>query len=600
MTTTEKIQALRQEMIRANIQACIVPSGDPHMSEYAAPRFHQRQWISGFTGSMGTVAVTNQDAALWVDGRYIVQAKEQVADAPIEVFLLGALGQPSLEQWLMSKLPQGGRVCESGMMVSAAEGMAFRRRLALNRLTLISDIDLINQIRPGIPALPDSSAWELPLEFAGRTIAQKVAALRLQMSGTGATHYIISSLDDIAWLFNLRGGDIDFFPVNYAFAMITPAGVQLFMNMSKLTAGAAAMLDEQGVTIDEYDRFLPQLDILPPDAVVALDPKRTALSVRERISCSVVEIEEYTRAMKCVKNPVEVERLKGAAVRDGVAMVRFLMALEHRLMEGETVTEGDIAVMLREQRAKGDHYIGESFRTIAAYGPHGAMMHYSAGDKGGSELAPEGLMVVDSGAQYKDGTTDITRTLVLGQPTPLEMHDFTLVLRSHIALASTRFLQGATGSNLDAIARRPLWDEGLDYRCGTGHGVGYVLHVHEDPCRFSQVPNTCVLKPNMVLTVEPGIYREGVHGIRTENMVLITEHERNEYGAFLKMEPLTWCPIDKSAIDASVLTQQELDWINDYHDQVYRTLSPHLNEDEQAWLQEATSPITVKGRHSAP
>lgn len=599
MTVMEKISALRQQMIRVNVQACIIPSGDPHMSEYSAPRFQTRQWISGFTGSMGTVAITLQDAALWVDGRYIVQAKEQVSGSTIEVFLTNGPGQPTMEQWLMSKLPQGGRVAESGMMISAFEGMALRRRLALNRLTLVTDIDLLDQIRPGIPALPDSPAWELLPEFSGRTIAQKVASIRLSLSGTGATHYIISSLDDIAWLFNLRGGDIDCFPVNYAFAMITPSAVQLYLNMTKLTAGAAAMLDEQNVLIDDYDHFSPQLDILPQDAVVALDPKRTALSVRERIPCAVVDIEEYTRNMKCVKNPVEVACLKQAAVRDGVAMVRFLIALENRLMDGQTVTEGDIAVMLRDLRSRGEHYISESFHTIAAYGPHGAMMHYSAPDNGGATLSPEGLMVVDSGAHYMDGTTDITRTLVLGNPTPLEIHDFTLVLRSHIALASTRWLQGATGSNLDAIARRPLWDEGLDYRCGTGHGVGYVLHVHEDPCRFSQLPNTCVLKPNMVLTVEPGIYREGVHGIRTENMVLITEHSRNEYGTFLAMEPLTWCPIDKSAIDAATLTPKELDWINDYHRDVFDVLSPSLNEYEQAWLAEATSPITIKGRHSA-
>lgn len=599
LTTTEKIQALRQEMIRANIQACIIPSGDPHLSEYSAPRFHQRQWISGFTGSMGTVVVTAQEAALWVDGRYIVQAKEQVEGTEIQVFLLNGPGQPTLEQWLVSKLPQGGRVCESGMMISAAEGAAFRRRLALNRLTLISDLDLVNQVRPGIPELPGTAAWELPPEFAGRTIAQKVSAIRLQMAGTGATHYVISSLDDIAWLFNLRGGDIDCFPVNYAFAMISPGGVQLYMNMNKLTAGAAAMLEEQNVTLDEYDNFLPSLDLLPAEAVVALDPKRTALSVRERIHASVVEIDEYTRSIKCIKNPVEVECLKRAVVRDGVAMVRFLMALENRLMEGETVTEGDIAVMLRQERQKGENFVGESFHTIAAYGPHGAMMHYSAGDQGGSELTHEGLMVVDSGGHYLDGTTDITRTLVLGMPTELEKHDFTLVLKSHIALASTVWLQGAAGCNLDAIARRPLWQEGLDYRCGTGHGVGYLLHVHEDPCRFSQALNNCVLKPNMVLTVEPGIYREGMHGIRTENMVLITEHDRNEYGTFLKMEPLTWCPIDKTAIDETALTQQELDWINDYHAQVYDILSPHLNETEQDWLSDATSPIVRRGRHSA-
>jgi Xaa-Pro aminopeptidase len=591
MNIVERLTGLRRAMQQLGLDGYVIPSSDPHMSEYVPARFQAREYMSGFTGSAGTLVVTEEEGRLYVDGRYILQAQSQAAGSGLDVHLIG-LGQPEPWQFFLDTLHEGARVGCCAETLSMTERRDWQQALDQKGMTLVPGSDLVDALWPGRPAWPHGEIWEHPLAFAGRSAAQKLAQTRAAMAQKRADCLLLSSLDDIAWLFNLRGDDVSYVPVFCAWALLTPGESTLFVHPGRLNPGAAAMLAENGVTVRDYDAVYAALSALPEDSRVALNPDRINCRLAQALpeKCSRLEATDITTHLKACKDDAEQAGMRQANLQDGLAMCAFMQWLPKAMAEGP-VTELDVGDKLRELRLAQPNCIGESFSTIAAYGPHGAMMHYNPANGDNTALQPHGLMVLDSGAQYLSGTTDITRTVVLGDLTDQERHDYTLALKSHIALARARFPEGITGTQLDTLARAPIWHEGLDYRCGTGHGVGLCLSVHEGPVGFRVNYNPLPVRAGMVLTVEPGIYREGLHGVRHENMVLVVPYEDTEYGHYLQLEPLTLCPIDVRGLDVSLLDAHEIDYLNAYHRKVMDALSPHMDEAGRAWLAAATAPI---------
>lgn len=589
MNILERLQALRAQMAEQGLDAYGTANADPHASEYVAEHYCMRKFLSGFTGSAGTLLVTQEDAALFTDGRYVVQAARQLEGTGIRMVLIGGPGEPSMEEWLAQRIP-GGKLGWDLQILPAATARSLEKALRLSGIRLVGAPDLTQKIWSDRPALPANPVWAHDLRFCGVSVPEKLAQLREDLRKSGATAQLLGRLEDIAWLFNIRGGDIACLPVAYAWALITREKAMLFLQEGVLEAPARTMLEEAGVDLLPYDGITEAVQALDAQEVLALDPARINAALLACVPCQTVEQDDITTLLKAVKNSTEQAGIRASAVRDGVAMVRFLYWLDH-VADRAAITEETIAEKLTEYRSAQANYLEPSFNTIAAYRDHGAMMHYSATPETAYSLEGDGVMVVDSGACYLDGTTDITRTPVLGTISQEIRDDYTLVLRSHIALASTKFLDGASAATLDAIARRPLWQVGLEYRCGTGHGVGYCLSVHEGPSNFSQKGRMIPLKPGMLITIEPGIYREGQWGIRIENMVLVVEDSSNEYGAFYRFEPVTYCPIDLRGIDPAQLNEEERAYLNDYHAMVYSKLAPHLSEEEAQWLKEATRAV---------
>jgi len=588
MNIPERIAALRALMKTEGLDAYITLNGDPHAGEYVARHYTMRTWLSGFTGSAGTLVVTMEKAALWTDGRYVVQAAKQLEGSGIEMVLIGGPGKPTMEEWLKSEIP-GGCAGWWGSLISLSVARKLEEDLKSAGIRLTMTGDLTASIWTDRPPLPAAPVWEHPLEYTGEAAAQRINRVREAIAEKGANAQLIGRLEDIHWLFNIRGGDIDGLPVAYAWALVTRDTATLFTELRRVEKGAASMLKDNGVTLAEYAEIVPALRALPGDTVLAFDPKRVNKTLADSIACPTREQEDVTILMKAVKNPTEQAGIRESAVWDGVAMVKFLKWLEEADRSAET--EYTAGVKLAEIRKTMPLCISTSFGTIAAYKDHGAMMHYSATPETAYTLDGNGMMVLDSGGQYLNGTTDITRTPVFGTLTRQETIDYTMTLKSHIALADTKFLKGASPLSLDAIARRPLWKLGIEYRCGTGHGVGYCLSVHEEPINFSQKGRHIPFRPGMLITIEPGVYREGVSGVRIENEVLVVEDEFNEYGQWYRFEPVTYCPIDLKGVDPSLLAPEELDYLNQYHQLVYDRLAPRLDEEERAWLAGATRRI---------
>lgn len=601
-TIAERLAALRELMGAGGIDACIVPTGDPHMSEYTSDHYKTREFITGFTGSAGTAVITMDEAGLWTDSRYFLQAADQLEGTGITLYKQGLPDTITIHEYLMQRLDRGGVICVDGRLVSSAWADKLRRDTSSADFDLRTDGDPVGEIWSDRPAAKFGPVTEYPLEYAGASRAEKLSLIREDMTGAGAKALILSQLSDIAWLTNLRGGDVMCNPVFFSFVIQTKEGVKLYADRDAFGQELVESLEADGVSLLAYDAFYEDLKTL--DGPVLLDRKTCSELILRSLPEDIKVIDDYSPVMKrkAVKNPVEMEGVRSAHRKDGVAMCKFLYWLKTnaaKAAEAQSemgITEISAAEKLYEFRARQDLFMGDSFEPIVGYGPHAAIVHYSATPESDAALEPHGMVLIDSGGQYLDGTTDITRTIVLGPLSDEERTLFTAVLRGHIDLARARFPQGLNGANLDYLAHEPLWQMGLDYRHGTGHGVGHYLNVHEDPNRFSWREGTMAapipaFAAGMLTSDEPGYYEDGEFGIRHESLLLTVPAEETDYGSFLQFKEVTLVPFDLEGIDPSQMQPDEIAYLNDYHERVYREISPYLEEEEREWLRRATAEI---------
>ncbi|MDR1533321.1 MAG: aminopeptidase P family protein [Clostridiales bacterium] len=596
MSANEKLCQLREHMSRQGIDVYIITKNDPHQSENTPDYWNEVCYMTGFTGSAGTAVVTAREAGLWTDGRYYIQAMLELAGSGFKLYRAAEPDVKDFPVYAKDAAPPGGTIGFNGRTFSVAQALNLSNLVRYKRVTLKSDCDLVGEIWQNRPALSKEPIFDHDVKFCGASRGQKLEALRQKMRERGADIYILSSTDDIAWLYNLRGRDMPGKVFFEAFASIDYERAVLFTDLDR-TAEVRYILSRDGVILKPLDEargyaeeFCRQWRDGKP--VALLNPEKTGCGFLQALAgCDIQHCTpDLTAEMKAVKNETELANLTLVNIRDGVAMVRFERWLRENVQSGK-VTEWDIARKVSELRGQGENFFEPSFPTIAAYEANAAMMHYTPKEQGCAVIKPEGFLLVDSGGSYYDGTTDITRTYVLGAVSEKMRRDFTLVLKSHIALARVIFLYGATGTNLDVLARVPMWDNLMDYKSGTGHGIGFFLNVHEGPCGISLRPSGAPLTPGMIITDEPGVYIEGEYGIRTENTLKVVEHVTNAFGRFLKFEVISYCPIDLNGIDAGLLDEGERRWLNDYHALVYQRLAPHLTASEQLWLAEATRAI---------
>ena len=592
----QRLDSLREEMRRERIDAFILPSTDPHCGEYVPDHWKGREWISGFDGSAGTAVVTMDAAALWTDSRYFIAAAEALRGTEFALMRQGIGGTPTVAEWIGRKLAATGgtEAAIDGMSAPAAYVEALAAGLRRQGgITLRTNLDVLDRIWADRPPLPTAPIEVYPEELAGEPAASKLRRIRERLKAMRAGGMLMSSLDDIAWMLNLRGSDVHCNPVFLAYLLLEGRRTMLFANPAKLRPGVQAYLKGIGVDCAPYSAIASALTSYS-EYNILMDSATTCHTLYKCVRrAEVVDAPSPVEAMKAVKNTTEIEGFRRAMLRDGVAMVRFMRWLRPAVERGGQ-TEMSAAAMIESLRAGQELYRGPSFDTIAAYADHAAIVHYEPSPATNAPLKPEGLLLVDTGGQYLDGTTDITRTIALGPVSDEERRVYTLVLKAHIALERAVFPCGASGTQVDALAREPLWREGLNYLHGTGHGVGSFLNVHEGPHQIRMEWRPAPLLPGMTVTDEPGIYLEGRFGVRTENTLLIVPHSETEFGRFLAFEPLTLCPIDKAPIIASMLTADELAWLNSYHATVFSSLAPLLSHDERAWLAEVCSPLGTK------
>ncbi len=591
MTVTERLEKLRKIMMDKGIDYYIISSGDAHQSEYVCEYYRGRAYMSGFTGSAGTLLVGLEKGILWTDGRYFIQALDELKGSGIEMFKMRIPGWPSLLEWLKENAKAGETIAFDGKVFSVGEYKDFKKLEKENNLNIKIDEDLLDEVWKERPSLPKEKAFLHEVKYCGKSAKEKLREVREEMKKLGANNYIIASLDDIAWLYNIRGNDVKCNPVVLSYALVKENEAYLYVDKSKFTSKMEEELLNEGVTLKSYEKIGEDISNL--EGNILIDPNKTSAYLYECIKDknNIVELGNITTKFKALKNEVELDNLRKCQVRDGVAMVKFMKWLKDNIGKIE-ISEISASDKLEQFRSLGKLFKGISFETIAGHKEHGAMMHYSATKESDYTLEPRGFLLIDSGGQYLDGTTDITRTFVLGELTEEERKDYTLVLKGHIGLMRAKFLKGTTGSALDIKAREPLWNEGIDYKCGTGHGVGFFLNVHEGPQSISPVPNKVALEPGMIITNEPGVYREGKHGIRTENtMVVVKDTSSEEFGEFYKFETISLCPIDLAGLDISLLNEEEKAWLNNYHKKVYDLLSPYLDEEEKEFLKNETREI---------
>lgn len=587
---TQIVEGLRAYLRREGLAGYIFPSTDPHGSEYPPAHWKTREWVSGFDGSAGTAVVTLDDAALWTDSRYFIAAANQLQGTPFRLMKERVEGTPSIAEWLAGVLPAGSRVGIDGWTSSTAEVDLMATGLMRHGIALEVTENPADTLWTNRPALPDDPVCIHPLRYAGRDVAEKLSLLRADLSAREADGLILTALDEIAWTLNLRGTDVHCNPVFVSYMLVTPDRCALYINKVKLTDEVSAHLAKAGVETRDYGDIIPDLRQSGIRRML-LDPAGVNFTLRRNLpeGCTVIDAPSPAAMHKAVKCPAEVEGFRRAMLRDGVAMVKFLRWLKPAVEAGGQ-TELSVCRKLAALRAEQDLYCGESFDTIAGYAAHGAIVHYEPTPETDIPLRPKGLLLLDSGAQYEDGTTDLTRTIALGPVTEEERRDYTLVLKGHIRLALAKFPQGCSGTQLDVCARYAMWQEGINFLHGTGHGVGSRLCVHEGPhqIRMNYMPTP--LQPYMTVTNEPGIYKEGRHGVRIENTQIILPYKETEFGTFLQFDPLTLCPIDRAAIDWPLLGAEETAWLNRYHRRVYEQLHPLLDNEHRAWLWEATRP----------
>lgn len=586
-----RVGSLRDLFKQKGINAYIVPSTDPHLSEYVADHWKSREWISGFTGSAGTVVITSDKAGLWTDSRYFLQAADQLQDSCITLYKDMLPETPSITEFLSNELSDGSVVGIDGKMFSDSQVTAYKSELSTHGISILDTGDLITEIWNNRPALPQGQALLFADRYAGRKTSDKIQDIRTTLKAAHCDCILVSALDEIAWTLNLRGNDIHCNPVIVSYLLITPDSVHYFVQPQKLSAKVVRYLQNNGVTLHDYEEieaYLKQLELCS----IMLDRTRTNYTLCQAVRhLQVIHTSSPINAMKGIRNQTEIRNIRKTMIYDGVALVRFQIWLEQAIKNGERVTEMTIGAMLKQFRQEQPGWLDESFDTIAGYGPHGAIVHYEATPETDTELQPHGFVLIDSGAQYLTGTTDITRTIALGPLTHEEKNDYTLVLKGHIDLAMAVFPEGTRGTQLDILARLPLLKQRKNYLHGTGHGVGHCLNVHEGPQSIRMNENPVTLKAGMVTSNEPGIYIAGKHGVRTENLVLTRPAGSGLYGNYLRFETLTLCPICTKGIIRSLLTDEEVKWLNNYHKTVYNKLAPHLSKKEQTWLRKATQSI---------
>jgi len=590
----ERIVALRAHIAKENIQAFIIPSTDPHLSEYVAPHWQSREWISGFTGSAGTVVVTAKEAGLWTDSRYFLQADRQIEGTGIALYKEMLPETPSIPAFLSSLLQKGDTVGIDGKMFSADEVQHLQRELRQSGIYVKSIADPMQLLWSDRPAMPLAPAFVYDTKYAGKSFTEKLSAVRKEMKAAGAESLLLSALDEIAWLLNIRGSDVHCNPVVVSYLLIERYEIHCFIQPQKVTAELASYFKANGISIHGYKEIEDYLSNTHAESIL-VNPVKTNYAIYSAIcpTCRIINGTSPIALLKAVRNEQEIIGIHAAMQRDGIALVRFLKWLEEAVPTGRE-TEISVDRKLHEFRAAQPLYMGESFDTIAGYKEHGAIVHYEATPETDVALKPEGFLLLDSGAQYLDGTTDITRTIALGNLTEEEKLDYTLILKGHIALAMAVFPEGTRGAQLDVLARMPIWQQHMNYLHGTGHGVGHFLNVHEGPQSIRMNENPIPLQPGMITSNEPGVYKAGSHGIRTENLVLTVPAGEGMFGNYLKFETITLCPICRKGIIKELLTAEEIKWLNKYHQTVYEKLAPDLNNDEREWLKEACKAIITK------
>ncbi len=593
----ERISKLREVMKEKEIFAYMIPSSDYHQSEYVGDYFKLREYMSGFTGSAGTLVVTMEEAGLWTDGRYFIQAEEELKNSEIKLFRMFEEGVPTISEYLLDKIPSGKKLGFDGKVISANLGKTINDKLNDKNIEIIYEFDLVDEIYKDRPSLSNKEAFLLDIKYTGESSSKKIERLRSEMKKQKATVHIITSLDDIAWLFNIRGKDVLYNPVVLSYVVITLDDVYLFVDESKLNEEILTEFKKDNISIKKYNEIYNFIKNIKQDEVILIDSSRVNYSIYMAIPSGVKKIENTnpTTVMKSIKNETEIKNMMNSHIKDGVAVTKFMYWLKQNIGKTE-ITEISASEKLESLRKEQKEFIEPSFSTIAAYKDHAAMMHYSASNENQYKLEKEGLFLVDSGGQYLDGTTDITRTIVLGEISEELKYHFTTVVRGMICLSKAKFLYGTRGVNLDILARGPLWECDIDYKCGTGHGIGFLLNVHEGPNSFywkigEDKVNNPIIEEGMITTNEPGIYVEGSHGIRIENEIVARKGNKNEYGQFMYFEPITFAPIDLDAIDTKYMNKDEIKYLNDYHRLVYDKISPYLDENEKVWLKEYTKEV---------
>lgn len=590
-TINNRIAALRAHIAQEQIQAFIIPSTDPHLSEYVAPHWQSREWISGFTGSAGTVVVTAKDAGLWTDSRYFLQAARQLEGTCITLYKEMLPETPNIPEFLSAHLQEGDCVGIDGKMFSAEEVEHLQKELKKSGIRIKSIVDPMQLLWTDRPAMPLAPAFVYDTKYAGMSFTEKLPAVRQAMEAAGADSLLLSALDEIAWLLNIRGNDVHCNPVVVSYLLIEKDKVNYFVQPQKVTPELAEYFSANGISVHPYEEIGDYLNSFNAHSIL-MNPAKTNYAIYSAIrpGCLIINGASPVALLKAIRNKQEIAGIHAAMQRDGVALVKFLKWLDEAVPAGKE-TEISVDKKLHTFRAAQPLYMGESFDTIAGYKEHGAIVHYEATPETDVTLKPEGFLLLDSGAQYLDGTTDITRTIALGPLTEEEKTDYTLILKGHIALAMAVFPEGTRGAQLDVLARMPIWKKRMNYLHGTGHGVGHFLNVHEGPQSIRMNENPVALQPGMVTSNEPGVYKAGSHGIRTENLVLTVPAGEGMFGKYLKFETLTLCPICRKGIIKELLTAEEIGWLNDYHRTVYEKLSPDLNNDEREWLKEACKAV---------
>lgn len=592
---SDRIKLLREEMRERGIDMYIVPTSDFHESEYVGDYFKTRSYLTGFTGSAGTAVVTQEEAGLWTDGRYFIQAQGELSGSSITLYRMGEEGVPTVKEYVKENLREGGCLGFDGRVVNARDGETYEKIVKDKQGNLAVVEDLVGAIWEERPSFPKNPAFVLEEKYAGESVQSKLGRVREKMKEEQADIHILTSLYDIAWLFNVRGGDIAHVPVVMSFAVITLEMCIWFVHPEVLNDEVCRYCEENHISISEYEAVYGYVESIPAEKRVLLNKSIVNYRICSGLKAELVQAPNPSEWMKAVKNETELANIRHAHIKDGVAFTKFMYWLKNHIGK-ETITEISAADYLRERRQEQDLFLDVSFDTISAYGANAAMMHYAPTPETDAALRPEGFLLVDSGGHYLDGSTDITRTMALGALSHEQKLYFTTVCRSNLNLAAAKFLYGCRGTNLDILARGPLWELGLDYKCGTGHGIGYVLNVHEGPNAFrwkqsSDPGGDCVLEGGMVTTDEPGVYLEGQYGIRTENELLCRNAEKNEYGQFMEFEIITYAPIDLDAILPEKMTERERGLLNEYHKIVYGKISPFLNDGEREWLREYTREI---------
>lgn len=595
MTINERIAKLRQYMAEKNIDVYLISSADFHQSEYVGDYFRARAFITGFTGSAGTAVITQTESGLWTDGRYFIQAEKQLADSEVKLFKMDNPGVPTIEEYLDTVLPQNGTLGFDGRSISVEQGKTYQKLFAYKNIKIAYEYDLVDMVWEDRPALSEQPVFLLDEKYTGESTSSKLSRVREAMKKAGASAHVLITLDDIAWMLNIRGRDVMFTPVILSYAVVMMDCVHLFINEKKLSPEVQSVLAKDNVILHPYNDVYEFVKQLPSDEVILYDPSRLNYALYSNIPSNVKVVEKQNPCilMKAVKNKVEIANIKNAHIKDGVAHAKFLYWLKNTIGK-ESITEICASTKLEGLRAEQEGFLWPSFGSISAAGAHAAMPHYGATPESNCEIEQGSFYLSDTGGNYWEGSTDITRTYAVGEISDELKRDFTLVLKGNLALSEAKFLYGCTGQNLDILARQYLWNVGKDYNHGTGHGVGYLLSIHENAARFNWKKLEESMRPleaGMIISNEPGLYIENSHGIRIENEVLVCKGEHTDFGQFMYLEPITYAPIDLDAIDPTLLRDDEKKVLNDYHKKVYSLVSPYLNDAEKEFLKKYTREI---------